>query len=57
VEQGRPYAFRKLDASAEIGVSARVHGIGRRLAAAGAFLALFAAAWALRRRRARRRAD
>jgi hypothetical protein len=57
VEQGRPYAFRKLDASAEIAVSARVHGIGRRLAAAGAFLALIAAAWALRRRRARRRAD
>jgi hypothetical protein len=53
VEDGRPYAFRKLDASAVVTVSARATGIGRRLAAAGAFAALLAAAWAVRRRRAR----
>jgi len=50
VEEGRPYAFRKLDASAVVTVSARMPDIGRRLAAAGAFLALVAVVWAVRRR-------
>jgi hypothetical protein len=53
VEEGRPYAFRKLDASAVVTVSARATDIGRRLAVAGAFAALVAAVWAVRRRRAR----
>jgi hypothetical protein len=53
VTEGRPYAFRKLDASAVVTVSARAQNIGRRLAAAGVFAALVAAVWALRRRRAR----
>ncbi|MCE9635757.1 MAG: hypothetical protein K8T90_08635 [Planctomycetes bacterium] len=54
VEQGRAYAFRKLDSAAVVTISTRTPGTGRRIAAGLAFLGLFAAVWALRRRRARR---
>jgi hypothetical protein len=53
VESGRSYAFRKLDASAVLTVSARTPDIGRRVVAAAAFLAVVAAVWMLRRRRRR----
>jgi hypothetical protein len=53
VEQGRAYSFRKLDASAELDVSPRTQGLGRRLLGAAAFGALLAAVVFVRRRRAR----
>jgi hypothetical protein len=52
VEQGRGYAFRKLDAGAEMTVTAGMTGLGRRLAAAGIFALLVALVWFGRRRRA-----
>ena len=57
VERGRAYAFRKIDAGAEIAVSTRAPGRGRRAFAGLAFLLIFALVTLLRRRAARRRAS
>ena len=52
VERGRAYAFRKLDAGAELTVSARPSGVGRRVLAAAAFVLLAGLVYLVRRRRA-----
>jgi hypothetical protein len=51
-ERGRAYAFRKLDAGAEITVKPGTLGLGRRLVAAAAFALLCGLVYFVRRRRA-----
>jgi hypothetical protein len=51
-ERGRTYAFRKLDAGAELTVSPGALGLGRRFGALAAFVLLAALVYFVRRRRA-----
>ncbi len=49
IPRGRAYAFRKLEAGAEITVSTRPQDVGERIMAVGTFLALVSGLWLVRR--------